>query len=44
MGQIEDREFPEFLKNGPTFYSSSTQQASVTIFRKSHFFLGHPVF
>ena len=50
MGQIEkfwclsDREFPEFFKNGPTFYSSSTQWPSVTIFHKSHFFLGHPVY
>ena len=49
MGQIEknwclsDREFPEFFKNGPTFYSSSTQWPSVTIFHKSQFFLGHPV-
>ena len=50
MGQIEqfwclsDREFPEFFKNGPTFYSSSTQWPSVTIFHKSQFFLGHPVY
>ena len=49
MGQIEKfwclsyREFPEFFKNGPTFYSSSTQWPSVTIFHKSLFFLGHPV-
>ena len=48
-GQIEKfwclsyREFPEFFKNGPTFYSSSTQWPSVTIFHKWHFFLGHPV-
>ena len=44
MGQIEkfwclsDREFPEFFKNGPSFYSSSTQWPSVTIFHKSLFF------
>ena len=50
MGQIEkfwclsDREFPEFFKNGPIFYSSSTQWPSVTIFHKSQFFLGHPVY
>ena len=49
MGQIEqfwclsDREFHEFFKNGPTFYSSSTQWPSVTIFHKSQFFWGHPV-
>ena len=49
-GQIEKfwclsyREFPEFFKNGPTFYSSSTQWPSVTIFHKWHFFLGHPVY
>ena len=48
-GQIEKfwclsyREFPEFFKNGPTFYSSSTQWPSLTIFHKWHFFLGHPV-
>ena len=49
-GQIEKfwclsyREFPEFFKNGPTFYSSSAQWPSVTIFHKWHFFLGHPVY
>ena len=49
MGQIEqfwclsDREFSEFFKNGPSFYSSSTQWPSVNIFHKSQFFLGHPV-
>ena len=48
MGQIEkflclsDREFPEFFKNGPIFYSSSTQWPSVTIFHKSQFFFGTP--
>ena len=41
---LSDREFPEFLKKGPTFYSSSTQWPSVTIFHKSQFFLGHPVY
>ena len=49
MGQIEQfwclsvREFPEFIKNEPTFYSSSSHWPSVTIFSKSQFFLGHPV-
>ena len=34
--------FPEFFKNGPTFYSSSTQWPSLTIFHKSQFFFGTP--
>ena len=50
MGQIEqfwclsNREFSEFFKNGPSFYSSSTEWPSEIIFHKSQFFLGHPVY